>query len=185
MSEAFKPLVDSAVGIIGLGSVIVGIIAYNRAQVTKRADVLFPLIKEFDESKSMDYAKKIMDDHPVAVNDPSLEFNPNWIKGLVEEKEPPYWNKDDLTLVLRDHRNTEEGVITNEEDEIRRSFDSLLDFFCKLEYLLEIHQVTKREIEIFNYYIDKVAEDNAILNYIKKYNFPLHGRLHERLNIDD
>jgi hypothetical protein len=162
-------LIDSIVSIIGLGGLFFGIYTYMKSQVAKRVEVLFPLIKEFDESKTMNHAKFLLDAHYII------------IKEKKEEEEVPEvtgWNKDDLELVLRDHRIEPIG---SAEAEIRESFDSLLDFFCKLDYLLEIKQITKQEILYFRYYIDKVKTELAVLNYIKIYKFPLHGYLDEIL----
>ena len=60
------------------------------------------------------------------------------------------WTINELDLVLRDHRNKEEGSIKPPEDEIRKSFDSLLHFYCKLDYLIKMKQLTPKEKFISN-----------------------------------
>ena len=87
------------------------------------------------------------------------------------------WTINELDLVLRDHRNKEEGSIKPPEDEIRKSFDSLLHFYCKLDYLIKMKQLTPKEKFIFQYYIDLVKIQPVVLEYIKIYNFPLCGNL--------
>ena len=51
----------------GIGGLIWGIYTYNESQILKRQEILFPLIKEFDESDKVYYSKAILDDvsiHP-------------------------------------------------------------------------------------------------------------------------
>jgi hypothetical protein len=86
-----------------------------------------------------------------------------------------YKNPMDLGNVLRNHEDRD--VTASDEIAIRMSFDSLLDFFVKLEYLLSMNLIKKSELEYFNYYIRKTAENGAAVSYMKAYKFPLKGKL--------
>jgi hypothetical protein len=74
------------------------------------------------------------------------------------------------------------GIINPKMIEIRESFDTLLDFFCKLEYLLSIGLLKYEELTYFKYYIDRAAENNSVVNYIRMYEFPLNGKLNANLH---
>jgi hypothetical protein len=43
-----------------LGGLLWGIHTYRQGQISQRKDIIFPLIKEFDESKEMITANKIL-----------------------------------------------------------------------------------------------------------------------------
>jgi|SRR5919112_6715034 hypothetical protein len=170
MNEILKMLFDSIVPIIGIGGFIWGIFTYNKAQNVKKAEIIFPLIKEFDECRTMDYAKDILDEKIITIR--SDHFPYTFTR----------YDQSDLKYLLRNHQ---EGDIEEKESKVRKSFDSLLDFFCKLDYLLEIKLIEKREILYFRYYVDKVVNDVYVIKYIDIYKFPLHGNLHESLEIED
>ena len=66
---------------------------------------------------------------------------------------------------------------------IRDSFDSLLLFFAKLEYLVKINHIRLKYIDYFMYYINRASNDKAIRRYIHYYDFPLTGVYTLALNI--
>jgi hypothetical protein len=72
------------------------------------------------------------------------------------ENNEAYVNESQLRQILRNHRDNE--VREQYEIIIRTSFDTLLDFFVKLEYLLSIGLIKKQETDYFNYYIEKAAK---------------------------
>ncbi len=123
-------------------------------------NVVLPLILEFDKSEELMIAKNVLDDTPI---------------------EYGFYDKEKLSRTLRDHRNNREPWVKGDKP-VRDSFDSLLDFFSKLEYLFSIDLLTQQQLEYFRYYINQAAESNAVVNFVKIYNFPLHGRLHPNLN---
>jgi hypothetical protein len=94
-----------------------------------------------------------------------------------------YYNKKNLLLILRDHDVI--PIYDDGESAIRGSFDTLLDFFVKLEYLLSIKIIKKGEIEYFKYYIDKAADEPPVIEYINKYKFLLRGKLHDNLYYEE
>lgn len=98
-------------------------------------------------------------------------------KGIIEEYENPM----DLSDILRNHEDRD--VTASDEIAIRMSFDSLLDFFVKLEYLLSLNLIKKTEMEYFDYYIKKTVENAAVVRYMKTYKFPLKGKLNPSLNV--
>lgn len=57
------------------------------------------------------------------------------------------------------------------EKEIRASFDALLEFFSKLEYLRMIGLILQEDLSYFQYYIKKASDDPAVCKYVKDYKF--------------
>jgi hypothetical protein len=173
MAQDVKPYIDWILASAGLSGVIWGIFTYKDAQTTKRADTLLPLIEEFDSITSeMFIAKEIIDDKRISA------------RAIFDDKssDPTEYDIRKLDLVLR---YDEQRTFTAAEVKIRSSFDSFLDFLCKLEYLLEIKVLKKHEIRYFNYYIDRAAKIDAVVDYANAYHFPLHGNLCERFNVQD
>jgi hypothetical protein len=154
----------------GLGGLIWAVYTYRESLFLKRKDIIFPLIDEFDNSKEMKYAKDILDDR-------TIKPKKLW------QYPRDYYHKAYLKYILRAHNeNNENAIFDDGEDTIRRSFDALIDFFCKLEYLLNLKLITRKEISYFTYYIDRVANNEDVMNYISNYEFPLYGHLDFRIN---
>jgi hypothetical protein len=107
----------------------------------------------------MEYAKRILDSR-------NLIPEQGWKYPL------GYYNKYNLAIILRP--NPQNGINDLGEVAIRHSVDAFLDFFCKLEYLLNINLVKAEEIEYFTYYVDIAAWDAPIVKYATRYKFPLH-----------
>jgi hypothetical protein len=133
----------------------------------KKHEILFPLIKEFDDNERMRYAKDLLDSY--------ILKDDKW------DHMDGYYCLGNLHRILRKHDTLKGGVKDPGERDIRKSFDALSDFFCKLEYLKDLELIDEKEIAYFNYYIYKVAKNDAIKNYIKYYEFPLYGKLHPSL----
>jgi hypothetical protein len=159
------PVIIGAV--TAIGGLVIGLITYRtqskesrflRAKDTQK-DIIFPIIKEFDESKGMKYAKDILDGKNIV---PRQGWEVNY----------GYYKMANLAIILRDHKKND--INDPGEMAIRHSFDVLLDFFCKLEYLLDIKLIDEREIEYFRYYIETASEKKPIMDYINTYKFPLH-----------
>jgi hypothetical protein len=152
----------------GIATVLIGfrkwLTEQQQIRISRQAetvkDVVLPLILEFDKSEELMIAKNILDDTPIGNR---------------------FYDEKRLSSTLRDHRNNREPWVKGDKA-VRDSFDSLLDFFSKLEYLSSIDLLSQQQLEYFRYYIDKAAENNAVVNYVKIYNFPLHKRLHPNLN---
>jgi len=141
---------------------IIGIRSYRQGQVVYKKDiqkdVVFPLIKEFDESTEMYYAKMILEDVP--------------IKSTGSTGGPyGFYTKERLLITLQDH-DKPRGQFDIGDGVVRNSFDRLFDFFTKLDYLKSIKLLEDAEINYFRYYIDKAADIPAAVNYARTY-FPL------------
>jgi hypothetical protein len=67
------------------------------------------------------------------------------------------------------------------EHKIRESFDALIDFFVRLEYLMRLDLITRDDITFFEYYIEKAANEPTILKYIDHYPHALEGNLNSKL----
>lgn len=162
------PIIGTLGGIITL---IIGLFTYRQSQILKKKDIqkeiVFPLIDEFDnKSPKMNLAKLILDDVPIEDNGEAYG----------------YYDNERLGKVLIDHRIRKVDEPWDRGDgNVRTSFDRLLDFFVRLEFLQSIGLLTQKEINYFGYYIKKVVENPVVVNYIKVYEFPLKGILNSKL----
>ncbi len=82
---------------------------------------------------------------------------------------------ENLTIVLRNHLDQE--VVDPTEQNIRRSFDALLDFFARLDYLVSNGLVRKTELHYFDYYIKRAVDNPAVRRYAVIYSFKSLPRL--------
>jgi hypothetical protein len=155
---------------------------YRESQVLKRKEIVFPLMDEFDESEKMEVAKRILDDFS-GIKKRFLD--PKKIKTVKPEG---YYHKHHLDEILRFHRVPDDDDKDREnlcsfddgESEIRHSFDTLLAFLSKLEYLRKIQLIREEDLCYFRYYINKAAENKDVRAYVKDYDFQLgDGLLHE------
>lgn len=165
------PIIGTLAGII---TVIIGLFTYGQSQTIKKKDIqkeiVFPLIDEFDnKSPNTTLAKLILDDVKIKSNDDNYAYG--------------QYNIDRLKKVLAHHEKKGNEPWDKGDGYVRRSFDALLDFFVRLEYLQSIGLLTKKEINYFRYYIDRAAENPAVVNYIKEYKFPLNGKLNTKLKL--
>jgi len=115
----------------------------------------------------MEYAKLILDDYVITPKE-GWKFRGN------------YYHISNLEKILRSH--SQEPITDIGEVAIRGSFDSLLQFFAKLDYLVKIHHIRLKYIDYFNYYINRASNEKARLQYIRYYEFQLPGVLHPNLN---
>jgi hypothetical protein len=156
-------LVIAIAGLSGVGGLFWGIYQYRENRIMKRKDILFQLVHEFDRSKEMDPAKKILDGY--VYNFPeSMNLGIN------------YFTKDNLKQILRYHHDEPEIVDSN-EIKIRESFSTLFDFFDKLGYLFSNGVVKERELSYFSYYINSARESDGVLQFVKNYHFRWNGEL--------
>lgn len=159
-----------AAAVAAAGGGIGGLIAWMRSHMRiKRQEYIFSLMKEFDDSGKMEYAKKILNGVAIPPKD-------GWKNDLT------YYHKSNLINILRDDKNN--SISDFGEASIRESFDSLIGFLYKLECLVEEGLIKRKEIRYFQYYVDKVVDEKAVLAYIIRNKVPLQGRLDERLSID-
>jgi hypothetical protein len=183
-------IIPTAAGIFG---VVWGTHTYRESQVLKRKEIIFPLIDMFDRSEKMEIAKRILDDFP----DIQRRFFDN---GKIDKEKfkidhpEDYYHKTHLKEILKIHKEKDdeghynyakEREILRKFDDaervIRDSFDNLLAFFKKLEYLRKINLIRQEDLSYFRYYIDRAAEDPAVLEYVKNYDFQLgEGLIDER-----
>jgi hypothetical protein len=97
------------------------------------------------------------------LDDKKVERRPNW-------KWPDdFYRRQYLSIILRKKEINDAG-----EFDIRESFDALLDFFYKLEYLYETDIIRSKEIIYFKYYLDKISREPAVMKYNAIYNFPVN-----------
>lgn len=140
----------------------------QRGLTLKRQEILFPLIKEFDENKNIFYAKELVDGIHINVKDNNGKLKT--------------YTKKDLNLLYRKDNDYTKPL---DEDEIRiRTFmDSLLAFFGKLGYLMDNELITKKEINYFVYYIEEVLREESILKFAKDLDYELFAILLEKIGM--
>lgn len=156
--------------VVALIAIVWGILEYRNAQKLKRKQILFKLVHEFDYSSEMYLAQRILDDFNVVEY-----FRERKIKFRHREA---YYFASNLKRLLRDHKKI--PIEDPGERAIRDSFDALLEFFGKLEYLLEVGLIEKKELLYFQYFLDKCQASDAVMKYVKTYGFPLYRKLQER-----
>ena len=158
----------------GIITGIVGIVTYHHGVITAKketlTDIIFPLVKEFDNDSQMKMAKMILDGIPISLDNTS----PDMPYG--------YYDEQRLLRTLGDHHKKIKW--DNGDAIVRGSFDSLLNFFHKLEsqFIAIPKLVTREELNYFDYYINRAAENKAVINYVRIYKFPLYGNLHRELD---
>jgi hypothetical protein len=151
--------VELSLKVVGLIVAIVvafkGVIEYSNSQKIKKFEILNKLIEEFEHKKT-ELARLILDEFSVE-----------------QGKEKVY--KSDLRETLRNHKD--KIIPYGIETEVRESFDKLLDFYSKLDYMIMLGLLKKRDLFYFRYFLKKIIEDEAIMNYVKIYGYSSISRL--------
>ena len=153
--------------VVGIGGFLFGLIQYEENKKLKRQEIIFPLTKEFEESDKLKNAKLILDGFILDARDPYHPERTNWQRKELDRLGKGYYRKNNLNTILRVPKNYDKISDPGEMD-IRNSFDSLLDFFGKLGYLIHIKIITRKEIIYFQYYIDKIIETKDVRLYISE-----------------
>ena len=148
--ETLGQFIKYITAIIALVGAIKGIIEYSKSQKYKKIEMLERLITEFGNSDKK-IAKDLLDDF--------------WMK----DKKDKIICYSNLEIVLRNHK--ESGVSDIVELDARESFDKLFDFFSKLDYLIQLKLISKRDLYYFEYYIEKTVANNGCMNYAEIYNY--------------
>jgi hypothetical protein len=148
-------IATSAVGIVGGWSAV---ITSRKNQIIKRQEIVLPLIKEFEHDKFIRYAEALIYHIPVQIP----------VKGNLRK----YTNKD-LQRLLNGNKDLELYELDDDEITIRSTIDSLLNFFGKLAYLIDIHILTRQDIGYFRDYAEKAAADIAVMEFVKEFHYDL------------
>ena len=141
----------------------------QRGLTLKRQEILFPLIKEFDEGEKIFYAKELIDGVHIKLEDNNRKFK-------------TYSKKDFPNLLIRKD-NDYTKPLDEDEIRIRLLIDSLLNFFGKLGYLMDNELITKKEINYFLYYIERTIDDESIIAFAKNLDYELFAILLEKIGI--
>jgi len=172
--EVVNTFITPAANFATVGALLFSILQYSKEQVKNRSeqaksrkDTVYKLISEYRGSEKIQLALKILDDFVVK----PLDEN-----DVVKPDHPyDYYRKSNLGSILRDHL---EAPITDlGEMAIREAFDELLDFLGILGYYLSEGVITKQDLSYFNYYIDKLKDNEAIENYANTYGFEGYKQL--------
>lgn len=154
-------IIDIISIIVGIAGFIFGLTKFEENKKIKRQEIIFPLIKEFEISKKLKIAKLLLDGFHLDPNDINFPEGQKWERKEFDKNVGGYYNKNNLELILR-VPNYYDKITDPGEIDIRSSFDSLLDFFGKVGYLIYIKIITEKEIIYFQYYIDKIRNNKEV-----------------------
>jgi hypothetical protein len=138
----------------------------------QRQKMLFDLTNEIDSSENsekMFLAKAILDN--LSCNIPSYDEKWGSSNKEVFDYYSTHYDQLNLNHILRDHYP--QPITDPKEKAIRQSFDALLDYFCRIEYMYKTRIITEQELNYFRYYILKIKDNKAVMEYLKRYKFPL------------
>jgi hypothetical protein len=176
----------------GAATASVGILTYWQGQNLKRKEILFPLIEELTNSKSLFLAKAVLDDFtcniPEFTESDSEMIRSTLVQDLKSGTTADTWKRrygtDNLGNILRYHEEEGQKDVTDyREIIVRASFDALIKFYARLEYLKDIGIFKEKELSYFRYYYDKLLAKRAVCDYIVKYELALKGSLFEHEGI--
>ena len=177
-------IIETVSIIVGIAGFIFGLTKNEENKKLKRQEIIFPLMDKFDKSKNLKTAKLILDNFILDPNDPKFPERKDWARKEFDKVHGGYYRKRNLKFILRVPRDNDKIEDQGEQD-IRNSFDSLLDFLGRLGYLMHIKIITEKEMIYFQYYIDRIRNDDAIIFYIKEYEFELFALLLFKLKKHD
>jgi hypothetical protein len=183
--------------IVGVVGGFFGAITYIRNQILKRQEIIIPLMEEFDENKKIYYAKELIDRVSIQLkcDNDVIESIPFVLKHVDKDTILTYEHFH-LNLFLVGYHYVAEGKeeaeqegpryskLSQDEIIIRTMFDSLLNFFGKLGYLVDIGVITNKELGYFLYYIEKARDDPAVRCFAKNLNYELFAVLLDRIRIN-
>lgn len=138
----------------------------------QRQKMLFDLTNEIDSSENsekMFLAKAILDN--LSCNIPSYDEKWGSSNKEVFDYYSTHYDQLDLNRILRDHYP--QPITDPKEKAIRQSFDALLDYFCRIEYMYKTRIITEQKLNYFRYYILKIKDNKTVMEYLKRYKFPL------------
>jgi hypothetical protein len=156
--------VAAVIGAVG-GSIasVWGIYEYAQAQILKRKEILFELIKELETCNKIQLIRNILDRYVIPPEYNWRHFN-----------EKKYYRLENLRDIL-DEGNDDPGAV-----EIKKSLDELLRFFSRIEYLFNIGVIKESETEYFKYLVVEAMRNRAIIDFAKN-DFPLYTKMRERI----
>jgi hypothetical protein len=168
-------ITDVLTVLVAIAGVVFGLHTFRRnsqdSQDLKRkevlADFVIPLFDEFNTSPKMKIAKEILDLKAVKLEERQDKYGGEFIS----------YSNLDITLKVASMSN-----FSPKEVEVRDSFQAFLEFLSKLDYLVAQQIMMIEDTGLFRYYIDKAAENQAIVNAVRAYNYPLYGNVDKRLD---
>jgi hypothetical protein len=164
-------LIPTAVGAIGL---INALNTYREGQLLKRKDIIVPLMDKFENSDDLFLAKAILEDF--TCNIPPAETKNEFLKKFheISKTDQEFYHRSNLKKFLRYHKDEyAEPVTSVGERAARQSFDSMITFFFKLQYLYKIGLLKEQELYYFKYYMSLAYKEDGLWDYITKYHIPL------------
>ncbi len=168
--------------LISAVAILISILTWRRQVHLQSADIFEKKIVEFQDSLAL-IAKRILDGYGVC-GDCSTSTTPLSDRELISIGSSRNGHTEDITL-----ENLGKALNANLPDtnlnyqQIRQSFDYLLDFFGKLDYYLTSNLMSEKEIAYFKHYYEKCASDSAIMEYATTYSFSSFLSLANHLNL--
>ena len=143
--DTIPVLVGLFVGAFGIMSAL---FTSSENRRLKRQEIILPLMREFDENKEINYAKELIDGVSIQLkhDNETISDMPINLKYCDENKILRY-KEDYLEFLLVGHPHPLD--LNQDEFIIRTIFDALLSFFGKLGYLVDTHNITKKELGYF------------------------------------
>ena len=175
-------IILATTGASGIAGLFWGIYQYREGRNDRRKETFFTLIKDFDYSTEMHFAKKILDTW-------AIDYNKE--KGLIVTPDGEFSLGSIRWILSRgfagriEFENEHPDFCINKSDEelddvwrlLRESFDTLFDFFERLTYLYEGERITAKEIKYFMYYIKAAKTNPEIISFLDDYGFSWHKEL--------
>ncbi len=161
MPDISQPLIDIA-NFATAGALGFTIWQYHREQKTKRRDEAISILNKYHDSDKMQIALDILDDY-------TIESQKDW------KQSTDYYHKKNLGTILRNHE-IGDGIDDKGEIEVRKSFDTFLDFVGSLHPYLAGGVIKKDDIGSFLYYIEKAKTSPAVAKYADIYKFHLYKK---------
>lgn len=165
--------------VIGAGTAMAGIFTYwEKKKNELLTQIIMPVLEKYYKLDDADIAIDILNNFPYEFDEKDKEDKDNlkafklYNKGEI--------SKDDLPLLLRNDRWVDTSPV---EDKVIKSFDDLLYFFAELEYIVELGLLKRPNLTLFQYEIDRAAEQEAILNFVNIQKLRFDGKIHDKFKL--
>lgn len=149
--------------VIAVVTAIVGLYTYINNSTLKKKDILkdiiYPLFEEYDSPKIKIAKDMLLNNARYRIG--SVIYDSNKLSDILIT---------DISKI---------NVMHDSQKEIKLSFDNLLSFIVKLEYLYNVKILDSQDILFFKDIIKKIHSHNVILNYIQAKGIGITEKLNE------
>lgn len=168
---------------VGAFGIISALFTSSENRRLKRQEIILPLMREFDENKKIYYAKELIDGVSIQLkhDNETISDMPINLKYFDKNKILRY-KEDYLRFLLAGHPH-QEVELNQDEVIVRTIFDALLSFFGKLGYLMDTHNITKKELGYFMYEIQNAKDNWAVIQFTINLKYELFAVLLDKLKL--